>query len=385
MKAKNVKMGGVGNLFAFTLVELLVVIAIIGILIALLLPAVQAAREAARRMQCTNNLKQLGLAVHNFHDSMKGMPPAALAGENAQFSSFALMLPYLEQAALGEIVKTAIQDDVGTNPWSSFWYDRGYGGGTYLTNEQKNGFASVSFMKCPTRRTGASQTNGTMDWFFASGPRGDYAMVTASVSDGSSYSWPAWAEAHRPNNLPEEYELVLQSNVGPFRAASYTDNNAPVSRQWSVRDSFSRIVDGLSNTLIFGEKQLYLGGTADDGTTLPAWMDFEPAGWDDQYCNVDSSWLIHGMTRSFNIYRPTHFFGPSGTIDSKEDWELLGIQMRKEHRSMWWPPMSFGSWHTGTTNFTVGDGAVVGISDAISKYLYAKLGIVNDGLNGSIP
>src|SRR5687768_4677827 len=84
---------------AFTLVELLVVIAIIGVLVALLLPAVQAAREAARRSQCSNNLKQIGLAFHNFHDVRNSFPPLRIAGAEGWASCWVLILPYMEQNA----------------------------------------------------------------------------------------------------------------------------------------------------------------------------------------------------------------------------------------------------------------------------------------------
>jgi prepilin-type N-terminal cleavage/methylation domain-containing protein/prepilin-type processing-associated H-X9-DG protein len=88
----------------FTLVELLVVIAIIGILIALLLPAVQAAREAARRAQCTNNLKQLGISLHNYHDTNKGFPCGFIVSGTAphEFGWGSLVLPFMEQSSLGD-------------------------------------------------------------------------------------------------------------------------------------------------------------------------------------------------------------------------------------------------------------------------------------------
>lgn len=91
---------------AFTLVELLVVIAIIGLLVALLLPAVQAAREAARRIQCTSNLKQIGLALHNYEDTYRAFPMSIALGpsSNGEWSAQARLLPFIEQRDLNDLI-----------------------------------------------------------------------------------------------------------------------------------------------------------------------------------------------------------------------------------------------------------------------------------------
>ena len=124
MRKINIKLGG-GNARAFTLVELLVVIAIIGILIALLLPAVQAAREAARRMQCANHFKQRGLAIHNYHDAFKVAPSATsgvpVPGGAANtfrwnISQTVHLFPFMEQASRYDLVRAEAPSSFANHP-----------------------------------------------------------------------------------------------------------------------------------------------------------------------------------------------------------------------------------------------------------------------------
>src|SRR3954449_2654698 len=100
---------------AFPLIDLLVVIAIIGVLIALLLPAVQAAREAARRIQCTNNLKQVGLALHNYESTNGVSPPGRIntyvAGNGHCWGAYSQMLPYVEQQAVFDAMNFSMNPD----------------------------------------------------------------------------------------------------------------------------------------------------------------------------------------------------------------------------------------------------------------------------------
>ncbi len=161
---------------AFTLVELLVVIAIIGVLVGLLLPAVQSAREAARRMQCSNNLKQLGLGLHNYHSTLNQFPSGVINptgddpnGRNGSGAPgiggpwICLLLPYLEQSPLHENYMKIVSERPEVVDW--------FGHGAY--RDTPIGDSRISAMDCPSHpRNDEHMANGTGMEHLA---RGNYA------------------------------------------------------------------------------------------------------------------------------------------------------------------------------------------------------------------
>ena len=190
---------------AFTLVELLVVIAIIGVLVAMLLPAVQAAREAARRMQCSNNLKQMGLALHNYAGSWNGTFPAAATGNGyARHALFSQMLPYLEMQMI---------------------YDQLNFSG-YTTNEEQR-FEVVPAYICPS-------------WPFKSVYRQGDSTVTTSFAIGALTLYQGVGGA-----FPAEEPFGSSSNYGDW------PQNGMFVPYKSRR--ISDVSDGMSNTLAIGE------------------------------------------------------------------------------------------------------------------------------------
>ena len=392
---------------AFTLVELLVVIAIIGMLIALLLPAVQAAREAARRMQCTNHHKQIGLAIHNFHDTYDGIVPAGLYEDSNRTSGFGLLYPFMEQSALYEILSTqpytvkvaGAGHSVGaTFPGfivSNLWW-------LGLTQEERRGFGSVSPMLCPSRRSGmqmndygsdptdfnasAANTNESGRGWNGAGPLGDYAFVFANTYSNSSHWW--FQSVYGYSSKCDAIHNFIKS---PFRRAETTKSATMVS--WIPCDSFSRVTDGLSNQFFVGEKHIPLGrlgkcsNIADISTVTAAQArnsgdcSYLQTGYAKMIWSSRALVIAAGSTQTnaamtagreyvIPLSRPSDFSLDAGAA-SWNNSPLLWI--------------GFGSYHPGVCNFVLGDGSVRGVSVTTSEKILKAFAMVDDGDSVSLP
>jgi prepilin-type N-terminal cleavage/methylation domain-containing protein len=224
---------------AFTLIELLVVIAIIAVLIGLLLPAVQKVREAANRSRCQNNLKQISLSVHGYHDANNFIPPARVS--RGSFATWAvLVLPYLEQAAL----------------YSQWDITRPYGKQTAAARQ-----TAVPLYFCPSRRGNDKlSTDTTINAGMNSaavlppGALGDYACnvgvdTTTTVRSLNSANGP-FVTAHITACTPPDTDKDDFPGVGTT-ANVWEDMVVTAFRGYT---SLATINDGTSNTIFFGEK-----------------------------------------------------------------------------------------------------------------------------------
>ncbi len=318
----------------FTLIELLVVIAIIAVLIALLLPAVQAARGAARRLGCVNNLKQMGLAVHNYHDARGCFPPASLMHNAADLATncasnsdgmsrshglFTHILPYVEQGNLYNAVNFSFTAG-SVNGNLQF--------GVLPGAVQYTAFATVlNLYVCPSD-TPRDPKVSPVDLGTAYTP-GSYATNVGT-----------WDTVH--------------GNICP----RYSEGDGAFGRDWVYNSA--AITDGLSNTVFIGEASRYLN---DPEPFFNFW---------NRVANVSSRAGIAGTTRNqgFALMTPRLNAGlriPDPPATTQAAWLAPGS-----------PALETGQWgfrslHPGGGNFLFGDGSVKFLKNSIGIAVYRAL------------
>lgn len=331
----------------FTLVELLVVIAIIGILIALLLPAVQAAREAARRSQCSSNAKQIGLALHNYHSVYGTFPPAvlnsgALAKTNYQGGvkntpGWALLLPFIEQQPL----------------WNKLDFKCAFGRGYMSSNAASDVVlpdvnaphlaTRISIYECPSARNcGEFAPYNTTYTNYLTNPQGTY-RTNWFFSSG-----------------------VLSEQNGPY--ANYGSDVRQGMFGAQQGSTFAKIQDGSSNCLACGEG---IGNIKE----VCGGVHWGPIAMVGNYTN------IFGRVSSSSSTSPITFTW----IDQTNYPINTKVQISGGTNHTCRTASVFGSDHPGGANFVLGDGSVRFLAETLDYLTLCRLAYIHDGEQATVP
>ena len=329
----------------FTLIELLVVIAIIAILIALLLPAVQQAREAARRTQCKNNFKQLGIALHNYHDTYKMFPPNAVAPttENVggrynqawlAWSGLAMLLPYIEQGNLFSALNFSTVGPAWNLPNFEAQVD--------ANGKLYRHYVIPAFI-CPSDNQPVLDGHST---------KSNYAMsMGAQQMDGGGNPWGTCTNYMFPGGY------FGTGGAGHGNTDSPALTSGVLSRQgWAA--GFRDMTDGTSNTIAMGE-------------ILPQCGDHSRNGW----FHFNSMWIATTAPVNFPIacVRDNKVNGVKW-----DDPASAGVTACN-HWQNWQTSQGFKSKHTGGAQFVLCDGSARFISENIDYATYQRLGDRRDG------
>jgi prepilin-type N-terminal cleavage/methylation domain-containing protein len=329
---------GVRLLSGFTLVELLVVIAIIGILVALLLPAIQAAREAARRTQCSNNLKQIGIAVHNYHDTRRELPPFRIA--DGQQTFLALILDYMEESTASDL-------------WNSHL-------GCFYDQSLQCRSATVDSYFCPSQAHAArvmvvprAPSDGHAHPFSDPDPTisvplgymgslADYRPVMASTCtqfqpDGAEL-WPGgprWNNqtAHWADGVAPQGNVRNRNVVFTHPSQGFPNNRGVLHFRHHI--SLRNITDGTSHTLLVGEVGRFVseGSLAFSGD--PQSRQGMQLGWRQPFCKKCEFSDAEGGDNGFGGAHPSvvMFVAVDGSVRAISKDADLGVLDRMATRA----------------------------------------------------